>query len=147
ISGVEPCENPERKPDHLAYNCWVEEIGNKNESSIDKCMRSPKVNDMRLMKFMEIRDKNDKRYKRGSQRNSRGRMNIKYKPKDLNKKKALKCRQKSSGDVVNDEVVRNRIMLIVSDKMEKDLREGNSDTRTWVVELESESSLVVIIVS
>ncbi|CAG8849103.1 22381_t:CDS:2, partial [Gigaspora margarita] len=107
-----------------------EGIGNENESSIDKCMKSPKVNDMRLIKFMGIRDKDNKRYKRGSQRNSRGRMNIKYKPKDLNEKKALKCRQSSSGNVVNDEVVKNKMMLIVSDEMEKDLREGDSDTRT-----------------
>ncbi|KAF0546088.1 hypothetical protein F8M41_001628 [Gigaspora margarita] len=111
------------------------------------------------------------------------RMNIKYKPKNLNKKKApkyhqnllsdssdgsaIRCNYKNrydeeradcnvdkehfprldnvdktcaighcykNGNVVNDEVVRNRMTLIVSDKIEKDLRESNSNTRTWVRE-------------
>ncbi|CAG8750120.1 2468_t:CDS:1, partial [Gigaspora margarita] len=52
------------KPGHLAHDCFAEGIGIKNESSINKYMRSLKVNDIRLIKFIGIRDKDDKRYKR-----------------------------------------------------------------------------------
>ncbi|CAG8850328.1 36546_t:CDS:1, partial [Gigaspora margarita] len=36
------------------------------------------------------------------------------------------------GNVVNDKVVENRMILIVSNKIEKDLNKNDSVTRTWI---------------
>ncbi|CAG8728591.1 7171_t:CDS:2, partial [Gigaspora margarita] len=94
--------NQKRKPDHLARDCWVEGIGDENESLIDKYMKSLKGRtydrDEAIVAIEALLDV-------------------------ITKLDTIK-------DVVNDKVVRNRMMLIVFDEIEKDLREGNSDTRT-----------------